>query len=171
MYSLWPDLKNDIEKLLLKLDAGQTGYFFGYRVHPIHKTRQFHNGLDIPKTNGTPICLPWDGIVVKAWFDPKVADGGFGGGNSLVIRHPQMDLVYHSTGYCHLQTFSSNAVAGRVLKTGTIIGYVDTTGDSTGSHLHFVLRQAINGTVQAVDPLPELLKACGICEMPIHPVG
>ena len=196
---LWPDLKDDIEKLLLtKLDPnGRRGLFFGLRAHPIHEICkacgkqvdipgdrkcpncgvacpvrnpliQYHSGQDIPKPLGTPICLPWPGTISKQWFDPKVKDGGYGGGNSIVVRHTEGPM--YTTGYCHQFAFAG-LVIGQTYPAGTEIGRVGTTGDSTGPHLHFTCRKLIEGKSTLVDPFPELLAACGICEIPWHEVG
>lgn len=183
MFLLWPDLKEDIEKLLSYWGQGtHKAMFFGYRISPISGARQWHNATDIPKANGTPICLPWDGYIVNAWFDPKVRDGGHGGGNSIVIRHPTRDVPYHSTGYCHLEKFSLETLQNMekvlaantqptLLRAGTVIGWTDSTGDSTGGHLHFVLRQRIAGEVECIDPLPVLVEAVGLPGIPGHSIG
>jgi Membrane proteins related to metalloendopeptidases len=181
MFLFWPDLKDDLEKLLDRQAHGQTGYFYGYRISPINGQKQYHNGQDIPKPMGTPVRLPWDGYVMSARFDPKTADGGHGGGNSIIVRHPSKDVVMHSTGFCHLLSFSPdvllNASANSdrvkdwiILPAGTVLGKVDTTGDATGPHLHWTCRRIISRVLQTVDPLPFLLEAVGI-DIPWHKAG
>lgn len=164
---LWPDLQKDILALLSVLQTkGRTASFFGMRISPISGKPQYHNGQDIPKPDGTPICLPWDGTLVKFWFDPKTKDGGYGGGNSMLWLHRG---EVHMTGYCHLSKFNSSLISGVSYPAGTTIGYIGSTGDSTGNHLHFTCRQVINGKAEFVDPLPFLIRAASIAEMPEDP--
>jgi murein DD-endopeptidase MepM/ murein hydrolase activator NlpD len=112
---------------------------FGWRVHPIFGTRRFHSGVDIDGACGQPIWAADDGRVISAGYN-----GGYG--NTIVVDHGGG----LSTLYAHQSSFavSSGAQVGR----GQTIGYVGTTGYSTGCHLHFEVR--VNGT--PVDPVPYL---------------
>ena len=105
---------------------------FGYRIHPILKYRKLHTGVDIGAPNGTPVVSAASGTVIASRFM-----GGYG--NCIMIDHGGMVTVYG-----HL---SSRAVsAGQSVSAGQTIGYVGSTGMSTGAHLHFEVR--INGAVQ-----------------------
>lgn len=196
---LWADLYNDLQVLLQKkLDPNAPrGLFFGLRAHPIHevcpdckkvvdyeynrmcptcgvtsKDRhpwiQYHNGQDLPKAARTPIHAPWSGVVTKSWFDPKVKHGGHGGGNSVIIAHHEGPV--QSSGYCHLYALSPLKPKS-VVEAGDIIGEVGSTGDSTGPHLHLTLRKTLGGKQVYVDPLPELLAAVTMAEIPWHLIG
>lgn len=105
---------------------------FGYRIHPILKYRKFHTGVDIGAPNGTPVVSAASGTVIASRFM-----GGYG--NCVMIDHGGKVTVYG-----HL---SSRAVSpGQSVSAGETIGYVGSTGMSTGAHLHFEVR--VNGAVQ-----------------------
>ncbi|HSQ95870.1 MAG TPA: M23 family metallopeptidase [Croceibacterium sp.] len=110
---------------------------FGEREHPVLGGMRMHEGLDLAVASGTPVRAPADGVVEKAsWFSSY--------GNFIEIAHGgNME-----TRYGHLSAY--NVVAGQVVHKGDVIGYVGTTGRSTGPHLHYEVR--ISG--QAVDPTP-----------------
>ena len=109
---------------------------FGNRVHPIFGTSRLHAGVDFSAGTGTPILAAGNGTVVYAGWK-----GGYG--NAVVIDHGGA----LATLYAHQ---SRIAVAnGQAVKRGQVIGYVGSTGFSTGPHLHFEVR--VNGT--PVDPL------------------
>jgi len=112
---------------------------FGYRVHPIYGTRRLHAGLDISGGSGTPIAAAKSGTVLSAGWR-----GGYG--NAVVISHGGGI----STLYAH-QT-RMNVSSGQQVGRGDIIGWVGSTGASTGPHLHFEVR--VNGS--AVNPRPYL---------------
>lgn len=110
---------------------------FGMRVHPVLGGMRAHKGIDLPATTGTPIHASADGIVEKAdWF------GGYG----LFVELEHGGGM--ETRYGHM---SRIAVAeGQRVRKGDVIGYVGSTGRSTGSHLHYEVR--IGG--EAVNPMP-----------------
>lgn len=112
---------------------------YGYRVHPIYGTRRLHQGLDISGGSGTPIAAAKGGTVISAGWR-----GGYG--NAVVISHG--DGV--TTLYAHQS--SMNVSSGQQVSRGDIVGWVGSTGASTGPHLHFEVR--INGS--AVNPRPYL---------------
>ena len=112
---------------------------FGYRVHPIYGTRRLHQGIDVSGGSGTPIAAAKGGTVLSAGWR-----GGYG--NAVVLSHG--DGV--TTLYAHQS--SMNVSSGDQVSRGDIIGWVGSTGASTGPHLHFEVR--INGS--AVDPRPYL---------------
>jgi murein DD-endopeptidase MepM/ murein hydrolase activator NlpD len=115
---------------------------FGMRVHPVLGGLRAHKGIDLPATTGTPIRASADGVVGKAdWF------GGYG----LFVE------LEHGAGmetrYGHM---SRIAVAeGQRVRKGDVIGYVGSTGRSTGAHLHYEVR--IGG--EAVNPIPYMQTA------------
>lgn len=111
---------------------------FGPRMHPILKVIKVHNGTDWAAPIGTPVVAAFDGTILAA---------GNGGtyGNVVKISHPG-NL---ESRYAHLSAFAPGLRAGQPVKAGDLIGYVGTTGQSTGPHLHFELYE--NGA--AVDPL------------------
>lgn len=108
---------------------------FGYRIHPIFGYRRFHSGVDFGVGYGTPIRAADSGTVVYA-----TSMGGYG--NVIMINHGGGI----STLYAHQSSF---AVTGGSVGKGQVIGYVGSTGWSTGPHLHFEVR--VNGS--PVDPM------------------
>jgi murein DD-endopeptidase MepM/ murein hydrolase activator NlpD len=109
------------------------------RMHPILKIRRPHLGVDYAADHGTPVQTIGDGTVIEKGWDKK------GGGNYIRIRHNSM----YTTLYMHLAGFARGLQTGGRVKQGDIIGYVGSTGLSTGPHLDF--RFFKNG--QPVDPL------------------
>jgi len=99
---------------------------YGYRVHPITRRRHFHGGVDLAARTGTP---------VRAVADGKIVFRGRKGaaGNMITINHANG----YKSKYLHLSRFSSRSGYGRRVKQGEIIGYVGSTGRSTGPHLDF----------------------------------
>ncbi|RLJ36300.1 transglycosylase-like protein with SLT domain [Litoreibacter meonggei] len=110
---------------------------FGPRFHPILKKVKVHHGVDWAAPTGTPIL---------AAFDGRVSFAGNGGGYGNVIK------VAHAGGretrYAHMSKFSPLGKVGTVVRAGDVIGFVGTTGRSTGPHLHFELRER----GQSMDP-------------------
>ncbi|NTU54554.1 MAG: peptidoglycan DD-metalloendopeptidase family protein [Chlorobiaceae bacterium] len=118
---------------------------FGYRVHPITRQRQFHGGVDLTAPVGTPVRAVADGRITYRGRDGSA-------GNMVTITHGN---GLH-TMYLHLNRFSPATRYGKMIQQGDIIGYVGSTGRSTGSHLDF--RIVRNGRPQ--NPLTALtLKA------------
>lgn len=117
---------------------------FGYRVHPVLHTVHMHTGIDYVAPTGTPIKAAADGeVIFKGW------KGGYG--NTVMIRHANGV----ETLYGHMSAFSP--ADGRV-RAGEVIGFVGTTGRSTGPHLHYEARvngQPVNPTTVAL-PTPKL---------------
>ena len=117
---------------------------FGYRVHPVLHTVRMHTGIDYAAPTGTPIKAAADGeVIFKGW------KGGYG--NTVMIRH----VNGVETLYGHMSAFSP--ADGRV-RAGEVIGFVGTTGRSTGPHLHYEARvngQPVNPTTVAL-PTPKL---------------
>jgi murein DD-endopeptidase MepM/ murein hydrolase activator NlpD len=106
---------------------------FGPRINPVTGNFAVHQGLDLAAPEGTGVYAARDGEVVELGSDPVY-------GNFIVIRHGET----WASLYGHLSTFET-ALRSRV-RSGTLIGRVGSTGQSTGPHLHFELRQ--NGRAQ-----------------------
>jgi len=100
---------------------------YGYRVDPFTKERSFHPGIDITAPKGTKVVATADGLVVYAGRKLNY-------GKVITIEHK----FGMSTRYGHLDRF--NVKAGQRVKKGDIIGYVGTTGRTTGAHLHYEVR-------------------------------
>ena len=117
-----------IKKSLMKtpINGARLSSNFGVRKHPILGYNKMHRGTDFAAPEGTPIMASGDGKIVRArWCG--------GGGNCIKIRHNST----YSTVYAHLKNFSRGIREGARVKQGQIIGYVGSTGMSTGPHLHY----------------------------------
>ena len=117
-----------IVKTLMKtpINGARLSSPFGMRKHPIDGFNKMHKGTDFAAPMGTPIMASGDGIIVKAgWCG--------GGGNCVKIKH---NTVYQ-TIYAHMSKFANRVKTGVRVKQGQIIGYVGSTGKSTGPHLHY----------------------------------
>lgn len=112
--------------------------FSNARLHPIYRVYRPHHGVDYAAPKGTPVHAVADGVVIfKGW--------GGGGGNTLKIKHAG-NLV---TGYLHLSGYAKGIANGTRVSQGQLIGYVGSTGSSTGPHLDYRIWK--NGT--PIDPL------------------
>lgn len=111
---------------------------FGMRRHPIHKKWKAHNGIDFAAPTGTPIRATGDGVV-----DFIGTKGGFG--KTIILRHPNNI----TTLFAHQSRFAKGLNRGDRVSQGEIIGFVGSTGWSTGPHLHYEFR--VNN--KPVDPL------------------
>lgn len=109
---------------------------FGYRIHPIYGIAKMHNGLDFTAPQGTPIYATGDGVVTTAGV-------GTGTGNEVIINHG----YGYETVYMHMVRIKARE--GQRVKRGEVIGWVGSTGASTGPHCHYEVH--INGT--PVDPV------------------
>ena len=118
--------------------GGRLASRYGYRVHPIFKSRRLHSGVDLAAPLGTPVYAGGDGTVRRAqWVS------GYG-------RYVELDHVNgYQTGYAHMSRIADGLKPGMRVKQGQLVGYVGSTGNSTGNHLHYEIR--ING--RTVDPL------------------
>ena len=117
-----------IKKALMKtpINGARLSSSFGLRKHPIDGFTKMHKGTDFAAPLGTPIMASGDGVIVKVgWCG--------GGGNCIKIRHNSS----YSTVYAHLSKFANATKKGRRVKQGQIIGFVGSTGKSTGPHLHY----------------------------------
>lgn len=112
---------------------------FGWRVHPIYGTRKLHAGVDFPVACGTPVKATQSGTVKRAYSNS-------GAGNKIILSHGVKNGVVVTSSYHHLQGFAVSQ--GQSVQRGQTVGYVGTTGSSTGCHLHFEIHE--NGN--AVNP-------------------
>ncbi|TCS02051.1 murein DD-endopeptidase MepM/ murein hydrolase activator NlpD [Rhizobium sp. BK418] len=112
---------------------------FGMRRHPILGFARMHTGVDWAAPRGTAIIAAGNGTVEKAGWD----SGGYG--NQTIIRHANG----YESSYNHQSAIAKGIVPGAKVRQGQVIGWVGTTGESTGPHLHYEL--IVNGT--KVDPL------------------
>lgn len=122
---------------------------FGMRVHPVLGGRRAHKGIDLGSPSGTPVYATADGFVAKAERFSSY-------GNYIQIEHGG-DL---ETRYAHLSGYAV-AAGERVVK-GQLIGYVGSTGRSTGPHLHYEVR--VGG--EAVDPTPYMQTTLAVANDP-----
>ena len=117
-----------VKKALMKtpINGARLSSPFGMRKHPIDGFNKMHRGTDFAAPMGTPIMASGDGVVKKAgWCG--------GGGNCVVIKHNST----YQTVYAHMSKFANGIRSGKRVKQGQIIGYVGSTGKSTGPHLHY----------------------------------
>ena len=102
---------------------------FGWRIHPLTKKREFHQGLDIKTLSGVPVIAAANGIIVKA-----ETNGYFG--KTVEIEH---EGDHFKTLYAHLKDYAEGLEVEQKVTRGQIIGYVGNTGRSTGAHLHYAV--------------------------------
>ena len=117
-----------VKKALMKtpINGARLSSPFGMRKHPILGFNKMHKGTDFAAPMGTPVMASGDGVIIKAsWCG--------GGGNCIKIKHNST----YQTVYAHLSKFASNIKKGLRVKQTQIIGYVGSTGMSTGPHLHY----------------------------------
>jgi len=105
--------------------------YFGMRASPFTGLPEFHQGMDIPAPLGTPVIATADGTVIA------IGQGG-NIGNYVIIRHNDE----YTTVYGHLYSTANGIYAGKKVKRYDIIGYVGSTGRSTGNHLHYEVRKS-----------------------------
>ena len=153
----WDLEGNSLRKAFLKapLSFSRISSHFTYaRKHPIYRTVRPHTGVDYAAPAGTPVMSIGDGVVIAKGYKG-------GGGNTIKIRH---NSVY-TTAYLHLSKFASNIKEGTHVSQGQVIGYVGSTGSSTGPHLDFRVwknGEPINPLKlesPPVEPIPDNLKA------------
>ena len=123
-----------VQKALMKtpINGARLSSSFGMRMHPIDGFNKMHRGTDFAAPRGTPIMASGNGIIKKAgWCG--------GGGNCVKIRHNST----YETIYAHMSKFARGIKSGVRVKQGQTIGYVGSTGKSTGPHLHYEV--VVNG--------------------------
>ena len=110
---------------LKESEISQISSYFGYRTDPIYKIAKFHSGVDLAAPTGTLVHAPGDAVV------EKLESNHWGYGNMITLNHG----YGYKTRYAHLSKFAVQQ--GQKVKRGQVIGYVGSTGKSTGSHLHY----------------------------------
>jgi len=123
-----------VEKALMKtpINGARLSSAFGMRKHPIDGYNKMHKGTDFAAPSGTPIMASGSGVITRArWCG--------GGGNCIRIKHNST----YETIYAHMKNFARGIKEGLRVKQGQIIGYVGSTGNSTGPHLHYEV--VVNG--------------------------
>lgn len=131
-------LKRTLDRKPMEFRSARISSRYGWRRHPILKKRILHSGVDYAAPKGSRIYASGDGVVRRAEWA-----GGYG--KYVVIRHNSE----FSTGYAHMNSFARGIKPGVRVKQGQVIGYVGSTGRSTGPHLHFEIIK--NG--KKIDPL------------------
>ena len=125
---------NSVEKALMKtpINGARLSSSFGLRKHPILGFNKMHKGTDFAAPSGTPIMASGSGTIIRSrWCG--------GGGNCVKIKHNST----YQTIYAHMKSFATGIKEVRKVRQGQIIGYVGSTGMSTGPHLHYEV--LING--------------------------
>ncbi|GAA1302965.1 MAG: peptidoglycan DD-metalloendopeptidase family protein [Brachybacterium tyrofermentans] len=105
---------------------------FGWRYHPIYHTRKLHAGVDFPVACGVPVGAAHSGRVLAHTYNS-------GAGNKLILSHGIQNGKLITSSYHHLQGYA--APVGAQVSAGDPVGYVGTTGSSTGCHLHFEIQE------------------------------
>lgn len=118
---------------------GEMNSTFGWRYHPIYHYMKFHAGNDFPAACGTPVVAAQAGTVLDTTFNSQA-------GNKVIVSHGVRNGKVITTSYHHLQGYAVSP--GQQVQQGQTVGYVGSTGSSTGCHLHFEVHE--DGT--PVDP-------------------
>jgi len=130
-------LKKAFLKAPLSYSRISSGFTYA-RMHPVHRVVRPHTGVDYAAPTGTPVMSIGDGVVIEKGYKG-------GGGNTVKIRHNNV----YTTAYLHLSKYGEGIKSGARVKQGQVIGYVGSTGTSTGPHLDF--RVWMNG--KPINPL------------------
>jgi murein DD-endopeptidase MepM/ murein hydrolase activator NlpD len=133
-YGYFDSNGRSVEKALMKtpINGSRLSSSFGMRKHPILGFSKLHTGTDFAAPTNTPIMASGSGTIVRAkWCG--------GGGNCIKIKHNST----YETVYAHMKSFARGIKVGKKVRQGQIIGYVGSTGMSTGPHLHYEV--IING--------------------------
>ncbi len=127
-YGYFDENGKSVEKALMKtpINGARLSSPFGMRKHPILGFNKMHKGTDFAAKEGTPIMASGSGTITRAkWCG--------GGGNCIKIKHNST----YETVYAHMKSFAKGMKVGKKVRQGQIIGYVGSTGMSTGPHLHY----------------------------------
>jgi murein DD-endopeptidase MepM/ murein hydrolase activator NlpD len=140
--SYWDENGNSLKKQFLRAPLNYSrisSTFTRARRHPITRVVRPHLAVDFAAPSGTPIRAVADGVVTRRFWDSK------GGGNSLFIKHARG----YVTRYLHMRGYGDGITVGKRVSQGQTIGYVGSTGASTGPHLDYQI--SLNGT--PINPL------------------
>lgn len=149
---LRPDADLELKQVAFNRYPVKTGRLssnFGYRIHPIFGYRRMHAGSDFAAPYGTPIYATGDGVI--SWLGRKS-----GYGKTIEIKHAEGV----ETLYGHMSNYNDNLSEGDTVKRGDLIGFVGSTGSSTGNHVHYEFRVA--GSPE--DPLTVALPTKGLLD-------
>ncbi len=122
--------------------AGRISSDFGVRADPFTGKQKGHKGVDIAAPAGTPIYAMTDGVILRRYFSPSY-------GNVIYIKHDDGK----ASRYAHMSSFQPGFREGSRVNQGDLIGYVGSTGNSTGAHLHFEVRANDKDDAEALDPM------------------
>jgi murein DD-endopeptidase MepM/ murein hydrolase activator NlpD len=152
-YDYYDETGKSAKKFLVRkpVAVGVESSPFGWRVHPIAHIKEFHSGVDWAAPVGTPIFAAGNGTIEE--IGPK---GGYG--KYIRIDHPDG----YETAYGHMTAFARGLEVGSRVRQGQVIGFVGSTGLSTGSHVHFEIH--ING--RFVNPMTVKLPRGRVLEGP-----
>lgn len=134
--------------------TGRISSIFGDRDSPMAGASTDHKGIDIAAPNGTPVMSCADGNIVRREFSSSY-------GNVIYIKH----LDGKCSRYAHLSSFQPGQFVGKDVSKGDIIGYVGSTGNSTGNHLHFEIRETSAHDARPLDPLKVIGDSKSIAEI------
>lgn len=146
---------NAVDGYINPVDGYDINSGYGMRNHPVQGGKKFHTGVDIAAPEGTPVRAVKGGTVTKISNNQRPYSGF---GNAVIIDHGDG----YQTVYAHLSKFACRQ--GDVVQQGQVIGYVGSTGMSTGAHLHFIVQKtgiAVPNAGNTVNPAP-LLRAGGV---------
>lgn len=139
--------------MVVPLPGARFSSAYGWRMHPVFQEMRLHTGADYAAATGTPVTA------VQAAKVVYMANRG-GYGNTIVLKH---DDTY-STLYAHLARYAPGLKQGVYVKKGDLIGFVGSTGNSTGPHLHYEIREngkPVNPATGKIIPLPAVIKVKG----------
>jgi murein DD-endopeptidase MepM/ murein hydrolase activator NlpD len=137
-----PAASGSITAGMIMPTKGRISSPYGMRVHPVTGELKMHNGIDIAAPRGAPVYAAMDGVITRREFMN-------GYGNCIYIKHADGRV----TRYGHMNQFQPGLSVGSEVRQGAIIGYVGSTGKSSGNHLHFEIRANDSGNAGSVDPL------------------
>ncbi len=149
----WDEKGNSLRKSMLKTPVKYSrisSRFTNSRLHPVYKVYRAHHGVDYAAPSGTPVHAVADGTVTTRAYQRG------GAGNYVKIKHSQG----YETTYMHLKGYAKGIAVGKRVSQGEVIGYVGSTGASTGPHLDY--RVQING--KYVNPLT-------VTSQPVAPIS
>ncbi len=130
----YDDNGRSAKKFLIRnpVEGARLSSAYGMRFHPILRVKKMHTGVDLAAPRGTPIKIAGNGVVIQK-------GGARGLGNYIKIRHANG----YVTSYAHMSRYGPGIKKGKKVRQGQIVGYVGSTGRSTGNHLHYEVR--LNG--------------------------
>lgn len=131
---------------------------FGFRIHPVHKTKKLHKGTDLRAAVGSQVVTVLDGRVLATRTERHAKTGEMKGyGRYVIVIHPQRQI---ETLYAHLSEFKTKA--GQNVNRGQLIALSGNTGVGTGAHLHFEIHTKKNGTFTPVNPVSYISNVLGV---------